>query len=178
MPNPDSRDPAHRPLDHSGGAIPAGMAKIPVEWNETGQAVPIPIVHFDYGALDSLEDEIREALANGRRIAEVLSRWVCDHERQILREGIELTVREIIVAKNPRLRTWQLAFLCGMDLRVKVDGPPLDGPAIAKRLGVSKQSFFGGVEELRQQYDVMRVGKRDDEAREKMRQRNYRRKTK
>lgn len=100
--------------------------------------------------IDSLEDEIREAIESGARIdfREVASRLVNQSERAVMRQ---LLVRLLIVlgdSKNVRADIELLISCAGLSLR---DIPDLE---IAAKLGLTRQAFSARKKALMKKLDL------------------------
>lgn len=160
----------------AGGAIPAGLHRVPVEWAQDGSPLPIPVSTWDPTSLDTLEDTILEEVRAGRPIAPILDRWRRSAEMDLKLEGFRTCLDEVLHSVNLdaahiKLKVYQLAFVSGLDIILN-----LSGPAIAESLGISKQAFFQGVETLRDRLGgrAKSPNMRDQEARANMRARGYR----
>jgi len=160
----------------AGGAVPAGLQRVPVEWAQDGSPLPIPVTTWDPATLDTLEDIVVEEVRAGRPIAPILDRWRHGAEMDLKLEGFRTCLDEILHcvhldAAHIKLKVYQLAFVSGLDIILN-----LSGPAIAENLGISKQAFFQGVESLRERLGgrAKAPNMRDKEARANMRARGYR----
>lgn len=161
-----------------GGVIPDGLFRIPMEWFEA-QGQSVAITGFDYTALDSLADQLRD-LCSGSDDETIRRRFWRLYER-VHREGTLDGLRLALGELDPRSGSdglimmahnwWALMHLSGMSLVQN-----LSGPQIAAKLGISKQAFFQEVKRMskRLQCRITRLNQRDFEARNHMRLRNYR----
>lgn len=156
--------------------MPDGMCRVPVEWDQDGAATPIPVSTWDPASIDTLEDAIIEELRAGNSIAPILERWCLLSEMDNKLEGFRTCMDEILHTVNLdaghiKLKVYQLAFVCGLDIILN-----LSGPAIAESLGISKQAFFQGVEALRDRFGgrAKAPNMRDEDARSNMSVRGYR----
>lgn len=153
-----------------GGAVPAGLAAVAVEWHDD-QPVAVPVAHFDFDSFDSLKEIVLEVLAEGGDIEPILRSWMKREAFELKREGMVLALSELITSEKPGQAAAQLAFATGLDVTLGLSGVDL-----AKKNGIRKQAFFQGVERFRARFfgRLIRLNQRDAEARQKMRLRNYR----
>ncbi|HWN09736.1 MAG TPA: hypothetical protein VNO50_10795 [Pyrinomonadaceae bacterium] len=155
--------------EHAGGHLPPGVFRVPVEWSEDkAQAIQIEV--FDFEHLDSLEDQVREHMAAGKPVSDLVKRlarlWMCKEKEEIISKLLSV----IIQSKKPGLAATQLAFAAGLYVTASVTGPEL-----AKKHGISKEAFQQGVERLREELGLRQTRTmRDQKARDTMRQTNYR----
>lgn len=149
-------------------AEPEAIGHIAVEWHED-RAEAIPITHFDFGSLDSVEDQIRQHLADGS-LREFLGLWL---ESELSRDRAETINRILsipVTSKKPGLAVIQLGFAAGLLLAAEKTGTQW-----AKEFGISKEAFQEGVDFYRRELRL-RVTRytRDQDARENMRVKNFR----
>lgn len=145
---------------------------IGVEW-EDDRPQPIEIVYFDFSSVEKLEDLAKEALARGtfREFMEEFCEMRFAPERQ---EIVARIVGEGIKAKNSKKALVQMGIAAGMTVcTIRTD------EEWAEFFGVTKQAMQQGIDRARKMlYLRKNRAMRDDEAREKMRQSNYRPKEK
>jgi len=166
----------------AGGQLPPGLFRVPVEWH-LDQAQAVQIDHFNFEALDRVEDEIAETIAKelpsagpseARCLAEKLSRLMRRQARSQIeseREEILLAILSFVIGgKKPGLRAVQLAFAAGL-----YETTSRTGPALARQHGISKEAFQQGVEACRRQLGLRQTRTmRSARARQTMREANYR----
>lgn len=104
--------------------------------NDQGEVVSAFVADFDWSRLDSIEDEIKQGLKEGRSITELVRELVEMEASERLNEGIAKVICYIADAEKPRLAAEHIAWISGMRIR---QGESL--PSIAKRHGMSKQAF-------------------------------------
>ena len=103
---------------------------------DSGHAVD-KIESFNFEEVDSLKDQIREALARGNgALAKLVNEFVERQGHLRSNEAIARIILLIADARKPRLMADQLAWVSGMS---SLAG--LSMPALARRNRVSKQAF-------------------------------------
>jgi hypothetical protein len=91
---------------------------------------------FNFDTMDSIEDEIREAMAKGQSLSELIKRIVEVEAAERANEAVAAVIAHIADSAKPRLAADHLAWISGMRT---TQGQAL--PALAKRNGVTKQAF-------------------------------------
>jgi|SRR5215211_3319077 len=148
---------------------PGGKPTVPIEWREDTPFV-IATEEFDYAYLDRPADFIIEALKAGKDIQPVISEIVAEREDAIRAETIVRTIEFIITSDNPSLETHAIALAGGLGVLLG-----LTGSDVAEKFGVSKQSVQQRVKRFCKAVGMRKTrAMRDDEAREKMSNSNYR----
>ncbi len=104
--------------------------------DEQGSTVNAFTSDFDFDGLDTIEDEIRQVLKEGKSVTELVKKLVNMETNERVNEAIAAVVGYIADAQKPRLAAEHVAWISGMRLR---QGESL--VSIAKRNGVSKQAF-------------------------------------
>ncbi len=157
--------PVSKPLSRN--ATSTGLA---VEWIDDTPFV-VPIEHFDFSGIDSLDDEAKECVAQGKSVQALFDRYLESrlHEERI--RACSALLAEVLGSDNTALECFAVATATGMTL-----GAELTGPEIAERFGQSKQAFQQRVKRVSEKLglDVTRT-MRSPEARDTMRLRNSRR---
>lgn len=143
---------------------------VPIDsWSEESFAVPIQQFNFD--AIDSPEDFIKEQIAAKKPIGPVLQAWansIAEHKQA---ETVRAIMTLIVAAKKPRQRVDEIAFACGMLL---AEGETII--SMAKKHGISKQAFQRGVVTVCESLGLRKTRTmRGEEAKETMANTNYRR---
>lgn len=170
------------------GTIPAGFERVPVEWADAKAGPsPVAVEFFDFSGLDSVEDEMREALAEGRSLDGLLEQAAEDLLRfgspaQLTRllprlramfwaEGYKDCLADQIASDNPKEDAWLLAERFQLSLSEN-----LSVPEIAARFGKRKQAGYQRQDRLVAERGLrhLRPNGRDAAARQKMRERNFR----
>lgn len=104
--------------------------------DKQGNVVPAFVEDFDWSRLDTIEDEIKQGLKEGRSVVSMVRELVDMEASERLNEGIAKVLCYIADAEKPRLAAEHIAWISGMRIR---QGESL--PSIAKRHGMSKQAF-------------------------------------
>ena len=92
---------------------------------------------FDFDSLDSLKDQIREALAQGDgALKSLITNLITDQGHERSNEAIARIICLIADARRPRLIADQLAWVSGMSIN-----GGMSMPALAHRNHVTKQAF-------------------------------------
>jgi hypothetical protein len=148
--------------------IPSAGLQIGVEWHEE-KPTQVPISHFDFSDMDSLEDTVRELLKEGKPLGPLFHRLQYDQACEERGAAVRSVLAEILSADKPGLHAWAIAFAANM-----TTGQTLED--IAERYGQSKQAFQERVEIVSEKLELRKTRTmRSDEAREKMRMCNSRR---
>lgn len=154
------------PIEHSGGKPEVGYEISVDTWCEHSFAVPI--VHFDHDAVDTMEDKIREALANGTITPFVhqLTEQAAERGRV---EGITALLGEVLaLRKNKEVAIIQMGLAAGLTVEAS-------SSQLAKQCGVSKEGMEQAVERYRERFGLgQNRNMRTEKARENMRLRNCR----
>jgi hypothetical protein len=129
----------------------------------------VPVVYPDPTASDTLTDQCRQALTDGR-----LADWLEDqqrlHDEEIMAKTLRTCLAIVIESTDPKLEAAALYYAGGGDLWTKT------GPQIAKQLRVSKQRFFYHVNRIRERFHLQHSPHaRNQESKDKMRSKNYKR---
>lgn len=160
------------PKEHAGGLDRNGQSTIAVEW-QNDEAFAVEITHFDFDSLDSVEARAREALADGLFKA-FLEAHVADRLREERGAVASAIVAEVIDAKQPKLKLVCLAIATGMTI-----GLARTLEEWGKAFGVTKQNMQQLVEAASEKFGLRKNrAMRDEEARENMRNANFRPKEK
>ncbi len=155
-----------------GGACPDGFHSVPIEY--IGDLpTPIAITHFDFDSLDAIEARVLEILDTpGATLEPFLRALAAALSHTARAEGFNLALAHIIGARKPRLKAYQMAFAGGLAVT-----QGWSGEQIANKFGRRKQAFYQGVQQARHELGIDHLpmpNRRDPEARQKMRLRNYR----
>lgn len=102
-------------------------------------------VGFDFESVDGLEDRIREVLAKGGSVREVVGELIDAEANERVNEAIAGVISYIVDAQKPRLVAEHLAWISGMRLREGKSGTEL-----ARKHGISKEAFSQGAIKLAQ----------------------------
>lgn len=102
-------------------------------------------VGFDFDSVDALEDRIREVLARGGSVREVVGELIEAEANERVNEAIAGVISYIVDAQKPRLVAEHLAWISGMRLREGRSGTEL-----ARKHGISKEAFSQGAIKLAQ----------------------------
>lgn len=147
----------------------AQSIEVGVDWSaEEPQA--IAVTGFDFDALDSPEDHLRELLANGGSLNTWLEEQTRMREFRARLEGFKDAVAQMLESERPKLLAWAMAYACGMTLTMGKSGPE-----IAAMFGRRKQAFYQEVDRICQRLGtrLVRLNQRDEASRVKMKRRNF-----
>ena len=159
-----------QPKEHAGGALPQDFQRVPVQWNEANEPIPIAIVQpalpadkpheiFADILLPLLGERagVRAVAAIAKAHAELMA-----VELAAARAEATAAVLTVLVDEEDRLAT-ALAFAAGLPCaQVK------SGTQWAEHFGVKKQAWNQQVEKLRQRFKIKSRTMRDEEARQHM----------
>lgn len=141
-----------------------------VEWNADDHSENIQIEHFDFSQLDSLDDQIRQELAEYGSARRILLALVAFSRDEARREGVISTIALLWPKRKTYLALRQLAFAAGLTIIAGKTGTEL-----AKECGVSKQDFKQGADWFRRELGLRRTRTmRSEEGCDKMRLTNFR----
>jgi len=161
------------PKEHSGGVCCGETRfRVPVVWVED-QRSAVRTEDFDFegvcARVDSLEDQVREALRTGG-VELLLRRMVrerMESEWALLVGGILCDIKD---AKDAGLAAVQICFATGI-----MDAMEVSGTDYAAQFGVSKQDFQQGIVRYARKYGLRQTrNMRDSAARKRMSLGNYR----
>ena len=149
------------------------------ESHESDQPLPVVVpeawghtsAEWDPKDLDSLEDEIRESVANGKPIRHIVARTLEAERLELMQEGAACALSYMLEARSLKAAAAQLMFVSGIALQEGKSSPEL-----ARECGMSKQAFQQAVARLKQLFlnRIRRPNERTNEAKEKMSKRNSR----
>ena len=147
---------------------PKAIGYIAVEWHED-PAEAVPITSFNFGSLDSIEDQVRQHLDDGT-LRDFLEHWI---ESKLARDRADTINRILsipVTSKKPGLAVIQMGFAAGIALAAEKTGTQW-----AEEFGITKEAFQEGVDFYRQELRL-RVTRytRDDQARQNMSEKNFR----
>jgi len=142
--------------------------RLPVEWHED-RPVPVVAVNFNFEELDRLEAHALEAIEAGR-FTEWVKSLVEGETAEVRREAVNMLVGQVIGLKKPAQGLIFIAIAVGNAAAIEKTDTEW-----AKILGVSKQDVQQGVRQARERL-ALRQNRtmRGPEARNKMRQGNFR----
>jgi hypothetical protein len=147
--------------------------RLAVEWNADDHAENIQIEHFDFSKLDSLDDRIRQELADHGTARHILDALLAFQRDEARREGIMTVIALLWPKRKAYLALRQLAFAAGLGILAGKTGPEL-----AKECGVSKQDFKQGADRFRKDLALRRTRTmRKEDGCEKMKLTNFRHET-
>jgi hypothetical protein len=139
-----------------------------VEWHDD-RPVRVPIVNFNFDSIDPLEDQVREALRQGR-LKMFLDGYVAYQTEEVRRDAIDALVSQVINAEKPVLKLICFAYAAGAMAALKRTMEQW-----GKHFGVTKQDIQQGVDDVRESFKLRQNRTmRNEEARETMRQANFR----
>jgi hypothetical protein len=145
---------------------PGAKPTVPIEWRKDSAFV-IASEEFKYA--DPTESIIREALAAGRLEA-ALEEILEERADAIRAEAINRVLEFIITAENPALEAHRIALAGGLGLILGINGSD-----VAKKFGITKQAVQQGVDRFCKEVGLRKTrAMRDEDAREKMSNSNYR----
>jgi hypothetical protein len=160
------------PKEHSGGVDNGALFRVPGEWIED-QRFAVKIENFNFDALDSIDDHIRQELATKGSAKSFVRKLVALDLQKARIETLVSVLGAIKDAADSGLAVVQISCACGMLLTA---GETDD--YYAAQYGISKQAFQQGVEMYRKRFGLRQTRiMRDQEARDLMRDSNYRRPT-
>jgi hypothetical protein len=125
--------------EHAAGEEAVGVSYLRTSFGRN-VAFPVPIVVFEPGELDTLEDILREKLQRGESLSEWLRSFAARQIEEARAETGQRLLALVIDARHPRRKMAQIAFACGSRL---FDG--LSMAAIARRFRISKEAMQQGV---------------------------------
>jgi hypothetical protein len=135
---------------------PGAKPTVPIEWRKDSAFV-IASEEFKYA--DPTESIIREA-------EEILE----ERADAIRAEAINRVLEFIITAENPALEAHRIALAGGLGLILGINGSD-----VAKKFGITKQAVQQGVDRFCKEVGLRKTrAMRDEDAREKMSNSNYR----
>jgi len=141
-----------------------------MDWSEEEVATPVAITHFDFSTFDSLESQALEALQKGE-FGTFLRH---------LKSSVELQARLETIEQLDGMASHFRSRYMGYDLIRDVCGlATLEGEScvtLARRHGISKAAWQENRERMRRILGLRKTATmRNDQARQHMRERNYRR---
>ena len=160
-----------------------------VEWSQDDEPHAVPIVHFDFNQLDSLEDIARERLAAGLPLQPLLEdaatsvlesgdpRLVARLTDRIYRAAWhEMVSRFILLVLNSEAPRFTLTAMAHEIGATWLNGETV--PQSASKFGKRKQALFQEMERVREAIKLRlpRSNQRSGESCEKMRKSNFRKK--
>lgn len=126
--------------------------ELAVDWNANDEPQNVPIQHFDFSSLDSIDACIKQELAErgtARRIIEML---VSRNQSEARRDGMMCVMALLWSKRRTYLALRQLAFAAGLSI---LEGKT--GPQLAEECGVSKQDFKQGADRFRKVLGLRRT---------------------
>ena len=153
--------------EHSGGA-----PQIAVEWKGNPGDGPVAVrwENFNFDELDTVEDQIREAIASQRPILPIIEEFVRQHEMTIRAETVNKMLGFIMGHRLPKLAAHALAFTCQVSITEN-----LNPAEVARRCGVSKQAVYQAVDRACEELGLRKTQwMRDQSAKDRMSECNYR----
>jgi len=128
-------------------------------------SVPIATQEFDYSALDSDEDLIKECVLLGENLSEILNAIIEREVSAARAEAVSGALLMIMESKRPVQQTHVLAWAAGIYLSQGISMPEL-----AAKLCVKKQAFQQAVRRVSEKLCLRQTrASRSSEARENMR---------
>ena len=144
-----------------------------VEWSADDTAQNIQIEHFDFSRLDSVDDQIRQEIAEHGTAKRVIGALLDFQRDEARREGMMTVIALLWSKKKTYLALRQLAFAAGLNILAGKTGPEL-----ATECGVSKQDFKQGADRFRKDLALRRTRTmRLEDGCQKMKLTNFRHET-
>lgn len=157
------------PKEHAGGVSNAGLRKIPAEWSDDKRSA-IQIEFFDYEALDSLDDLVREELALKGTVKHLFKKLVGFEVAKAKTEAAVGVLSHIIHEEDSGLAASALSFACGMMLLAEKTMTE-----VAAEYGITKQDFQQIVDRKCEELGLRKTRTmRDEEDRQHMSFANFR----
>jgi hypothetical protein len=131
----------------------------------------VPVDSFDHSSLDSFEDVCRQAVKEGKKIADLVARAVQlrveDERGRVLRQ----LCAELWSARKPKQALFVLALACGLG-----ESEGWNQAEVARHVGVRKQAINQSVRAAQVRFGLRQTSAmRGAEARKTMARRNFRR---
>lgn len=104
--------------------------------NENGEVVEAFVSEFDFEQLDTIEDQIREALSKGESVTALVSSLVELQSNERTTEAIARVICLIADSRRPKLIVDHICWVTGMRA---TQGMSL--PELARKHRISKQAF-------------------------------------
>ena len=114
--------------------------------DDQGHVVPAFVEQFDWSQMDTLEDELRQALSEGRSVAVIVAQLVDMEATQRTADALARALCLIADAHKPKLVIDQLAYVAGLHMN---QGASIT--ELAKRHGQHKQQFSAAALRLMEQ---------------------------
>ena len=124
-----------------------------------------PIFRWDPASVDTIEDEARELIAIGKKLAPFIAGLVESQTQTTRQELFNWIITDIIDSKNPRLRAVALGLAAGCSATAtRTDAQ------WARHFNISKQAIYDAKASLRRKYGLNHVRQlRSTQARANMR---------
>ena len=84
--------------------------------NEQGEVVPAFVQEFDWARLDSLEDEIRQGLKEGRSVVAMVRELVEMESSERVNQAVAAVICLIAESRRPKLMIDRIAYITGMTI--------------------------------------------------------------
>jgi len=104
--------------------------------NEQGEVVPAFVEEFDWSHLDTLEDEIRQGLKEGRSVVSMVRELVDMEASERVTRSIAAVIAMIAESRRPKLLIDRIAYITNMTLN---QGASIS--ELARKHRQSKQAF-------------------------------------